>query len=114
MLIRSESISTPNSRPRCANDATLAEWIRFLLGRHAMFGHEPPNHLRSTRAVRRPSLAFVQARYLPASPLPRTRISYLSASGIVQSPSNGLWWTALRTRLHRFDGFVRRPHRVRE
>src|SRR6267154_6762359 len=100
MLIRSESISTPNSRPRCANDATLAEWIRFLLGRHAMFGHEPPNHLRSTRAVRRPSLAIVQARYLPASPLPRTRISYLSTSDIVQSPSN-LRWTALGTMLHR-------------
>src|SRR5438309_1056098 len=60
--------------------------MRFLLGRHAMFGHEPPNHLRSTMAVRWPSLAIVQARYLPASPLPTTRISYLSTSGTGLSP----------------------------
>ena len=34
---------------------------------------EPPMYLRSTTAVRCPTLAIVQARYLPASPLPMKR-----------------------------------------
>lgn len=32
----------PNSAPRRKSDATLALWMTFLLGRQAMFGHEPP------------------------------------------------------------------------
>src|SRR5437588_390260 len=45
MLTTSGFVSRPNSAPRRASDATLAAWIRFLLGRHAMFGHDPPSHL---------------------------------------------------------------------
>src|SRR6267142_4648552 len=80
MLTASEFVSRPNSAPRRASDTTRAEWIRFLLGRHAMFGQDPPSRLRSTIAVRWPALAIVQARYFPASPLPRTRISNCSTS----------------------------------
>jgi hypothetical protein len=32
--------------PHC--DATFALWMMFLLGKHAMFGHDPPMYLRST------------------------------------------------------------------
>jgi hypothetical protein len=42
-------------------------------GRQLMFAQEPPIHFRSTTAVCRPDLASCQARYLPPSPLPRTR-----------------------------------------
>src|SRR5260221_6130535 len=57
----------------------------FLLGRQAMLGHDPPISPRSTTAVRRPAFAIVQARYLPASPLPMIRISNWSLSGIIVS-----------------------------
>src|SRR5580704_13152844 len=50
----------------------------FLLGRQAMFGQEPPTYFRSITTARFPSLANVQARYLPASPLPSTTRSYFS------------------------------------
>src|ERR1700730_12186767 len=50
----------------------------FLLGRQAMFGQEPPTYFRSITTARFPSLANVQARYLPASPLPSTTWSYFS------------------------------------
>src|SRR5689334_603832 len=68
----------PNSAARTAKDATFALWIMFLLGRQATFGQEPPTILRSTNAVRCPSLDHVHPRYLPASPLPMTRTSYRS------------------------------------
>jgi len=32
----------PNSAPRLASEATLAEWMMFLLGRQATFGQAPP------------------------------------------------------------------------
>src|ERR1700675_696395 len=50
----------------------------FLLGRQAMFGQEPPTYFRSITTALFPSLANVQARYLPASPLPSTTMSYFS------------------------------------
>src|SRR5215470_9660509 len=53
--------------------------MTFLLGRHAMFGQDPPIYFRSMTAVRLPSLAIVQAINLPAVPLPRTTTSYFSA-----------------------------------
>src|SRR4051812_32977262 len=52
----------------------------FLLGRHAMFGHEPPMYFRSIEAVRLPSRANVQAISFPPVPLPNTRTSYFSGS----------------------------------
>src|SRR5580658_10573575 len=75
MSIAKPSHVMPNSLLRRKYDATFALWMMFLLGKHAMFGHEPPIHLRSMTAVFRPFLASVHARYLPPSPLPRTRIS---------------------------------------
>src|SRR3954449_12205828 len=53
--------------------------MTFLLGRQAMFGQEPPTYLRSMTATFFPWEARVQARYLPASPLPSTTTSYSSA-----------------------------------
>src|SRR5262245_59778011 len=53
--------------------------MMFLLGRHAMFGQDPPIYFRSMTAVRLPSLAIVQAINLPAVPLPSTTTSYFSA-----------------------------------
>src|SRR5215471_7612745 len=68
----------PNSSLRLKQEATLALWIMFLLGRQAMLGQEPPIYFRSITAAFIPFLASVQARNLPASPLPRTRRSYPS------------------------------------
>src|SRR5438128_2600614 len=44
--------------------------MTFLLGRQATFGQEPPTIARSTTTVFCPWLARVQARILPATPLP--------------------------------------------
>src|SRR5580704_9136459 len=52
--------------------------MMFLLGRHAMFGHEPPTHLRSTTTARCPFCAKAPARTLPPAPLPSTSRSYSS------------------------------------
>ena len=57
----------------------MAEWMTFLLGRQAMFGQDPPTYFRSITATFFPWEASVQARYLPASPLPSTTRSYSSA-----------------------------------
>src|SRR5215471_13650141 len=54
--------------------------MTFLLGKHAMFGQDPPIYFRSMTAVRRRSLAIVQAINLPAVPLPNTTTSYFSAA----------------------------------
>src|SRR6516164_336324 len=69
-------------RTRCA---TRALEISFLLGMQAMLGQEPPIHLRSTTAVRRPVLAICQATSLPPVPLPRTRMSYRSGWAMASS-----------------------------
>src|SRR5215475_10091832 len=53
--------------------------MTFLLGRHAMFGQDPPIYFRSMTAVRLHSLAIVQAINLPSVPLPNTTTSYFSA-----------------------------------
>ena len=52
MFVDTKPTSTPNSVPRRASEAAFALWMMFLLGRHAMFGHDPPTMLRSTKAVR--------------------------------------------------------------
>ncbi len=72
-----ESVLRPNSMPRRAREITLADQIRFLLGRQATLGHAPPSSPRSTIAVRR-RLSRVHAANLPAIPLPIIRSSYFS------------------------------------
>jgi hypothetical protein len=52
MLVLADPRSTPNSAARLVNERTFAEWMVFLLGRHAMFGQDPPISFRSTTAVR--------------------------------------------------------------
>ena len=52
MLVAIAPASTPNSPARAASERTLAEWMMFLLGRQATFGHDPPISFRSTTAVR--------------------------------------------------------------
>src|SRR5579863_9545698 len=61
----------PYSRLFRKYDATLALWMMFLLGRHAMFGHDPPIYLRSMVATRFPSPANVQAAIVDPVPPPR-------------------------------------------
>src|SRR6201988_2724660 len=78
MLTRQLSLVMPNSSLLAKYEAILALWIMFLLGRQAMFGQEPPIYFRSITTARIPFLAWVQATYLPASPLPRTTTSYCS------------------------------------
>src|SRR5580704_8508903 len=78
MLMRTFSLLMPNSMLREKNEATLALWMMFLLGRHAMFGHEPPTHLRSTTTARCPFCAKAPARTLPPAPPPSTTRSYSS------------------------------------
>ena len=69
------SIRTPYDAARLTRSATLALRITFLLGRQAMFGHDPPIKARSITTTGRPCCARSQARYLPASPPPRTTFS---------------------------------------
>src|SRR6266478_6880937 len=52
----------------------------FLLGKHAMFGQEPPMYLRSTTATRLPSPANVHAAMV--EPVPPPRISRSNSSGL--------------------------------
>src|SRR3984893_1417569 len=51
----------------------------FLLGRHAILGHEPPIYLRSTTATRLPSPANVHAAMV--EPVPPPRITRSNSSG---------------------------------
>src|SRR5215472_18241320 len=69
----------PNSLLRRKYDATLALWMMFLLGRHAMLGRDPPMYLRSTTATRFPSPANVQAAIV--EPVPPPRITKSNSSG---------------------------------
>src|SRR5262249_35566351 len=52
----------------------------FLLGRQAMFGHDPPTYLRSITATRCSCLAKVHAAIVDPVPPPRITRSYSSES----------------------------------
>ena len=58
--------------------ANFALLMMFLLGKHAMFGHDPPMNFRSTTATRFPSLANVHAASVDPAPSPRITRSYSS------------------------------------
>src|SRR5919197_3275846 len=60
-------------------DATFALWMMFVLGKHAMFGHDPPMYLRSMTATCCPCPANVQAAMV--DPVPPSRITRSNASG---------------------------------
>src|SRR5258707_5430205 len=75
------SRAMPNSLLRRKYDATFALWMMFLLGKHAMFGQEPPIYLRSTTATRLPSPAKVHAAMV--EPVPPPRITRSNSSGCV-------------------------------
>src|SRR5437667_7058845 len=55
--------------------------MMFLLGKHAMFGHDPPMYLRSTTATCFPSPAKVHAAMV--EPVPPPRITRSNSSGCV-------------------------------
>ncbi len=71
----------PNSLLRRKYDATFALWMMFLLGKHAMFGHDPPMYLRSTTATCFPSPAKIHAAMV--EPVPPPRITRSNSSGCV-------------------------------
>src|SRR5262245_20187334 len=75
----------PNSLLRRKYDATFALWMMFLLGRHAMFGHDPPMYLRSMTATRFPCPAKVQAAMVDPVPPPRITRSNSSGCGFLSS-----------------------------
>src|SRR3989442_8137893 len=79
MSIAKPSCVMPNSLLRRKYDATFALWIMFLLGKHAMFGHDPPIYLRSTTATCFPSPAKVHAAMV--EPVPPPRITRSNSSG---------------------------------
>src|SRR5437899_9224232 len=79
MSIAKPSCAMPNSLLRRKYDATFALWMTFLLGRHAMFGHEPPIYLRSTTMAFLPSAANVHAAMV--EPVPPPRITTSNSSG---------------------------------
>src|SRR5215471_15810496 len=79
----------PNSLLRRKYDAIFALWIMFLLGRQAMFGHEPPMYFRSTTATRFPSAANVQAATVEPVPPPRITKSYSSSCGFSTTRADG-------------------------
>src|SRR5713226_6150460 len=81
MSIAKPSHVMPNSLLRRKYDATFALWIMFLLGKHAMFGHDPPMYLRSTTATCFPSPAKVHAAMV--EPVPPPRITRSKSSGCV-------------------------------
>src|ERR1700681_4369881 len=81
MSIAKPSHVRPNSLLRRKYDATFALWMMFLLGKHAMFGHEPPMYLRSTTATCFPSPANVHAAMV--EPVPPPRITRSNSSGCV-------------------------------
>ena len=56
--------------------------MMFLLGKQAMFGHEPPMYLRSTTATRCPCVANVQAATVPPVPPPKITRSYSLSSAL--------------------------------
>src|SRR5579863_2142543 len=55
--------------------------MMFLLGRQAIFGHDPPMYLRSITATRCPCLAKVHAATV--DPVPPPRITRSNSSGSV-------------------------------
>src|ERR1700739_123643 len=55
--------------------------MMFLLGKHAMFGHDPPMYLRSTTTTCFPSPAKVHAAMV--EPVPPPRITRSNSSGWV-------------------------------
>src|SRR6266536_5211417 len=79
MSIAKPSCVMPNSLLRRKYDATFALWMMFLLGKHAMFGHEPPMYLRSTTATCFPSPAKVHEAMV--EPVPPQRITRSKSSG---------------------------------
>src|SRR6187401_1205707 len=78
------SIATPYDEARPIRSATLALRMTFLLGRQAMFGHDPPTSARSITTTARPCWARSHAMYLPASPPPRTTFSMCTVSVMVR------------------------------
>src|SRR5260370_18790801 len=79
MSIAKPSHVMPNSLLRRKYDATFALWMMFLLGKHAMFGHDPPIYFRSTTATRFPSQANVHSAIV--EPVPPPRITRSNSSG---------------------------------
>jgi hypothetical protein len=59
----------------------------FLLGKQAMFGHDPPMYLRSITATRCPWAANVHAAIVDPVPPPRITKSYSSG------PAGFAWWS---------------------
>src|SRR5207302_4911353 len=83
--IAKPSCVMPNSLLRRKYDATFALWMMFLLGKHAMFGHDPPMYLRSTTATCFPSPAKVHAAMV--EPVPPPRITRSNSSGCLFLPA---------------------------
>src|SRR3989442_15721564 len=79
----------PNSLLRRKYDATFALWIMFLLGKHAMFGHDPPIYLRSTTATCFPSPAKVHAAMVEPVPPPRITRSNSSRCDFLRTRAEG-------------------------
>jgi len=78
--IAKPSCVMPNSLLRRKYDATFALWMMFLLGKHAMFGHDPPMYLRSTTATCFPSPAKVHAAMVEPVPPRESRDQILPAA----------------------------------
>src|SRR5882672_4985167 len=81
MSMAKPSCVMPNSLLRRKYDATFALWKMFLLGKHAMFGHDTPMYLRSTTATCFPSPAKVHAAMV--EPVPPPRITRSNSSNCV-------------------------------
>src|SRR5262249_25711796 len=82
--------------------------MTFLLGRQATFGQEPPTSARSTTTVFWPWLARVQARILPATPLPMIRFRTCSVLMVMlRIVVKG----SCRGPLARLPGLAERPER---
>src|SRR5215470_5279067 len=73
-------LAIPNSSLRRKYEAIFALCRMFLLGRQAMFGHDPPTYWRSITATRCPCLAKVHAAMVDPVPPPRITRSYASES----------------------------------
>src|ERR1700747_2518644 len=81
----------------------------FLLGRQAMFGHDPPMYLRSITATRFPCWARVHAANFDPAPLPRTTRSYSSGSLFLNGRAEEMFSILCLMRVFPAQGDLNRP-----
>src|SRR5579863_6592569 len=74
--------------------------MMFLLGKQAIFGHDPPTYFRPITATRCPFEAKVQAINFPPAPLPMITMSYSSVETFLVGDGDVFSSLGIRLQLH--------------